>query len=93
MQGKQRAVRIRISGRVQGVSYRVWTRGEAVRLRLTGWVRNERDGSVVALIAGDDGAVTAMIDRLWQGPRGALVSNVEIEEAPGDAPADFRIIA
>ena len=92
MQG-ERAVRARISGTVQGVSYRVWTRGEAMRLGLTGWVRNERDGSVTALIAGADAAVTAMIDRLWQGPRGALVSNVEVEEAADDAPADFRIIA
>jgi len=91
MQG-ERAVRARISGTVQGVSYRVWTRGEAMRLGLTGWVRNERDGSVTVLIAGADAAVTAIIDRLWQGPRGALVSNVEVEEAADDAPADFRII-
>ncbi|WP_296745533.1 acylphosphatase [Mesorhizobium sp.] len=93
MQGKQRAVRVRISGRVQGVSYRVWTRGEAVRLRLSGWVRNERDGSVAALIAGDDAQVTAMIERFWQGPPGAAVSNVDVEEASSDAPVDFRIIA
>lgn len=93
MQDKPRTVRVRISGKVQGVSYRVWTRGEAVRLGLTGWVRNERDGSVTALIAGADGAVTAMIERLWQGPRGAAVSKVEIEESSGDdAPADFRIV-
>ncbi|MDX8538864.1 acylphosphatase [Mesorhizobium abyssinicae] len=94
MQGKQRAVRARISGKVQGVSYRVWTRGEAMRLGLTGWVRNERDGSVSALIAGADGAVTAMIERLWQGPRGASVAKVEIAESAGDdAPGDFRIVA
>ena len=92
MQDEQRAVRVRVSGTVQGVSYRVWTRGEAMRLGLTGWVRNERDGSVTALIAGTDAAVTAMIERLWQGPRGALVSKVEIEEAGEDAPADFRVI-
>ena len=94
MRAKQRAVRARISGKVQGVSYRVWTRSEAVRLGLTGWVRNERDGSVAALIAGDDDAVAAMIDRLWQGPRGAMVSNVEVaESADGEVPTDFRIIA
>jgi acylphosphatase len=55
-------------------------------------VHNERDGSVTALIAGADGAVTAMIERLWQGPRGALVSKVEIEEVADDAATDFRII-
>ncbi|RWM37120.1 acylphosphatase [Mesorhizobium sp.] len=94
MQGQQRAVRARVSGTVQGVSYRFWTRSEAVRLGLTGWVRNERDGSVTALIAGADAAVATMVDRLWQGPRGALVSRVEVEEMVHDqAPADFRIIA
>ncbi|UCI06725.1 acylphosphatase [Mesorhizobium sp. B1-1-8] len=94
MQDQQRAVRARISGRVQGVSYRVWTRGEAVRLGLTGWVRNEGDGSVSALIAGTDTAVNAMIDRLWQGPRGASVSKVAIEPVvDDDLPTDFRIIA
>ncbi|RWD67330.1 acylphosphatase [Mesorhizobium sp.] len=92
MQGEQKAVRVRVSGTVQGVSYRAWTRGEALRLGLTGWVRNERDGSVTALIAGADAAVAAMIERLWQGPRGALVSKVEIEEAGDEAPADFRIV-
>jgi acylphosphatase len=91
MQGEHRTVRARVSGTVQGVSYRVWTRGEAMRLGLTGWVRNERDGSVTALLAGADAAVTAMIERLWQGPRGALVSKVEIEEAAEEAPMDFRI--
>ncbi|MGX5804118.1 acylphosphatase [Bradyrhizobium sp. Arg314] len=93
MQGEQRAVRVRVSGTVQGVSYRVWTRSEASRLGLTGWVRNERDGSVTALIAGADAPVTAMIERLWQGPRGALVSKVEVEKAADDAPVDFRILA
>ncbi|TPI40833.1 acylphosphatase [Mesorhizobium sp. B2-9-1] len=92
MQGEHRAVRARVSGTVQGVSYRVWARAEAMRLGLTGWVRNERDGSVAALIAGADAAVTAMIERLWQGPRGALVSNVEVEEAAEEAPLDFKII-
>ncbi|MDX8446140.1 acylphosphatase [Mesorhizobium captivum] len=93
MQGEQRAVRARISGMVQGVSYRVWARREAERLGVTGWVRNEPDGSVTALIAGTETAVDAMIDRLWQGPRGALVSAVETEEVAEDAPADFSIVA
>ena len=92
MLDKRRAVRARISGRVQGVSYRVWARGEAMRLGLTGWVRNESDGSVSALIAGADSAVAAMIERLWQGPRGAAVSKVEIEDSAGEVPADFRIV-
>jgi acylphosphatase len=93
MTNQQRAVRARIHGKVQGVSYRVWTRSEAMRLGLAGWVRNESDGTVTAMLAGTDAAVSAMIDRLWQGPSGAVVSKVEIEQLePHNPPADFRII-
>ena len=93
MTNQQRAVRARIHGKVQGVSYRVWTRSEAMRLGLAGWVRNESDGSVTAMLAGTDAAVSAMIDRLWQGPRGAVVLKVETERLePHSLPADFRII-
>jgi acylphosphatase len=92
MKDEHRTVQARISGRVQGVGYRVWTRGEAMRLGLTGWVRNESDGSVSTLLAGDADAVATMIERLRQGPGGAAVAKVEIVEMAHDAaPADFRI--
>ena len=71
------AVLVRITGKVQGVSFRVWTRDEATQLGLVGWVRNEEDGSVVALIAGPDTATSTMIERFRRGPSGASVSGVE----------------
>jgi len=93
MDDRQRAVQARVRGKVQGVGYRVWARREAIELGLVGWVRNERDGTVTAWIAGPDAAVSTMIERLRQGPRGSLVSKVEIEEFElRDAPIDFRII-
>ena len=52
MPGERKAILVRIRGRVQGVSFRVWTKMEAEKLGLTGWVRNEADGSVAALVAG-----------------------------------------
>ncbi|TIP82386.1 MAG: acylphosphatase, partial [Mesorhizobium sp.] len=67
MEDGRKAVRVRLRGRVQGVSFRVWTRTEAERLGLSGWVRNEEDGSVTALIVGADGAVSTMLDRFWKG--------------------------
>lgn len=86
------ALRIRLSGRVQGVGFRMWTRDEALRLGVTGWVRNEADGSVAALIAGSDSAISTMIERLKRGPPGALVSSVETEAVEIEKmPADFRI--
>ena len=56
-------VRVRISGRVQGVWYRGWTVDEARRLGLSGWVRNRRDGSVEAVFSGPEHVVRAH-DRL-----------------------------
>ena len=87
-----KAALVRITGRVQGVSYRVWTRNEALKLGLAGWVRNESDGSVVALIAGPDAAIATMIERFWQGPPGASVSNVEKQPTTlAEMPTGFRI--
>jgi acylphosphatase len=79
-------IRVRITGRVQGVWYRGWAVDEARRLGLSGWVRNRRDGSVEALLSGPEEAVRAMIDRCWQGPPAALVSDVaeQIETAPAE---------
>jgi acylphosphatase len=86
------AFQVRITGRVQGVGFRFWTRGEAERLGLRGWVRNEPDGSVTALIAGSGEATTAMLKSLWNGPRGAVVSDVDAKAASADAaPAGFEI--
>lgn len=88
----RKAVLARITGRVQGVSFRAWTRDEAEELGLTGWVRNEADGSVTALLAGRDAAISAMLERLWRGPSAASVKSVESEKAdPGEAPPRFRI--
>ncbi|MBP2234144.1 acylphosphatase [Sinorhizobium kostiense] len=92
MAENRKAALVRITGRVQGVCFRVWTHDEAKRLGLCGWVRNERDGSVTALIAGPEGAVGTMLQRFWEGPPGASVSTVASEDASSiEAPRDFRI--
>ncbi|MCA1440867.1 acylphosphatase [Ensifer sp. IC4062] len=88
----RKAALVRITGRVQGVAFRIWTRDEAVRLGLAGWVRNERDGSVTALIAGPEAAISMMLSRFWKGPPAARVSNVASEDASSvHAPVGFHI--
>ena len=85
-----RAVRLIIEGRVQGVGYRYWTVREATRHGVDGWVRNLPDGTVEALISGPDDGVAAMIEACRQGPRGASVSVVREHPAgPPNAPG-FR---
>lgn len=81
-----------IRGRVQGVWYRESMRQEAERLGVTGWVRNRRDGSVEAMIQGEEAAVEALIAWAWQGPPAAEVSGVDITEGRGDY-ADFQKLA
>jgi len=84
---------VTVRGRVQGVGYRAWTRGQALQLGLTGWVRNEADGSVSALVVGSQDAISTMIERFWSGPAGSSVSDVKAEEATLDeVPSDFRIV-
>ncbi|KQY45807.1 acylphosphatase [Rhizobium sp. Root483D2] len=93
MMDEAEAVLVRIAGRVQGVGFRFWTRGQAQRLGLSGWVRNEADGSVAALICGPGLAVKAMLERCRIGPPGASVTDVEVRSAPLENIADrFRIL-
>jgi acylphosphatase len=81
---EETTVRLRISGRVQGVAYRAWAERQAARLSLSGSVRNRRDGSVEMVISGPEQAVRTMIERCRQGPRLARVAAVseQIESAP-----------
>lgn len=93
MNGPQKTVLARITGRVQGVSFRAWTRSQAARLDLSGWVRNEIDGSVIALLSGSNDAVDAMVGLLWQGPPHSSVSDVKImPQETGDATGPFQIL-
>ncbi len=79
----QKAVRVRIGGRVQGVWFRGWTVDQARRLDLAGWVRNRHDGSVEALFVGAADRVDAMLALCGEGPPAARVDTVEIEAAQG----------
>ena len=69
-----------IRGRVQGVGFRYSMQQEALRLGVTGWVRNRRDGSVEAVVQGDEAALDALVAWAKHGPAGAHVTNVEIAE-------------
>ena len=84
----------RVTGRVQGVYYRVWARGVGEDLGLRGTIRNRGDGSVEAHVAGSPDAVRAFEDLLWVGPPDAAVESVEVLESPLELPGDaFEILA
>ena len=81
------ALRIVITGRVQGVGYRNWMCGQAEELGVSGWVRNRSDGTVEALVDGDPSAVQELLRACRSGPRLATVTDITEHFAdPPDAP-------
>lgn len=87
------AVSAQITGRVQGVAFRAWVQAEAEQHGLSGWVRNEFDGSVRALIMGPAPDVVAMVRALGNGPPAARVTSVTTERVEPDSEiAGFQII-
>ena len=80
----EKTLRLRITGRVQGVGYRLWATRTAATLGLRGWVLNRSDGSVEALATGTPEAVAALVEACRQGPYGARVTAVTVTEAEDD---------
>lgn len=81
-----------VSGRVQGVGFRWWTRKTAEELGLRGTVRNRRDGTVEIHAAGTAGSVDKLGEWLHEGPRGARVREVEAVASDASLPGGFEIV-
>ncbi|MBA2881678.1 acylphosphatase [Desulfosalsimonas propionicica] len=77
---EKKAVRAVIKGKVQGVCYRMETARAAEEHKVNGWVRNRADGTVEAVLEGEAKNVDNMLNWCRQGPPGASVTDVEVEE-------------
>ena len=75
-------VHVIVTGKVQGVFFRAFTRDEAVRLGLSGWVRNRPNGSVEAIVEGQKTAVQKMLLWFQQGSPNSIVEKIETTEEP-----------
>ncbi|MEI7431885.1 MAG: acylphosphatase [Betaproteobacteria bacterium] len=80
-----------IDGRVQGVGYRWSLRAQALRLQLTGWVRNRQDGRVEAMIYGAPEAVEALTRWAHQGPPTAHVECITATDTPATEQHDMPV--
>ncbi|MSO89742.1 MAG: acylphosphatase [Rhodospirillaceae bacterium] len=89
MTDREKAVAVRIAGRVQGVWFRGWTVDRANRRKVRGWVRNRRDGSVEALFIGPAAAVDEMVEHCRRGPPEARVDSIDVAAATDDGSLTF----
>lgn len=81
-----------IYGQVQGVGFRFFTWREAQRLGITGWVKNQRDGSVAVVAQGSEQQLAQFSAWLQQGPKTATVTHVESYPLPQETNySDFQI--
>ena len=72
------AIHVRVYGTVQGVGFRYVTRDRAARLGVTGWVRNDRDGSVEVYAEGPRDKIEQFESYLRKGPPSARVRSVDV---------------
>jgi acylphosphatase len=84
------AVRLVISGRVQGVGFRMFVERQAFKHGVRGWVRNRRDGTVEALIIGDEAALRDMETACRRGPSLAAVTGFARFIAADDGSVAFE---
>jgi acylphosphatase len=76
----KKCIRAKVHGRVQGVAFREYTRREAVKLGLSGWVRNCSDGTVEVLAEGSPGDVDQLLAWLAVGSPFSVVTRVDYNE-------------
>jgi acylphosphatase len=88
----EKTVRLRITGNVQGVGYRVWAARTASGLGLRGWVRNRLDGSVEALAIGAPEQIVVLIEACRRGPYGARVAEVTAVPDEDDGSIGFTAV-
>lgn len=80
-----------VRGRVQGVGFRWSCKDQADRLGVAGWVRNQPDGTVEVVAEGEDRFVDQLVGWCRQGPRHALVTDVEVSTEPPLGQPGFNI--
>jgi DNA ligase D-like protein (predicted 3'-phosphoesterase) len=89
--GEPRAIRAVVAGTVQGVGFRDATQRTARSLGVMGWVRNGDDGTVAVHAEGPSDAVEQLIASLHDGPRGAIVDDVSVQDVRVEGHAQFAV--
>jgi len=91
LMGVKKAVTIRVTGKVQGVFFRAFTKEKADELAIAGFVRNEANGDVYIEAEGEEELLTSFTNWCKHGPRLAIVTGLTTSDAPLKNFRDFVI--
>lgn len=87
----KKALKVSVSGKVQGVWFRKYTEQKAYELGLKGWVKNEADGSVLMQVEGEESQLEAMKVWCFQGSPESRVDHVKADEVAVENFNSFEI--
>ncbi len=87
-----KTVHVLVKGKVQGVFYRASAKEMAVKMGISGWVKNTRDGNVELMITGEKDNIESYIAWCRQGPERAKVEELIWEEKESTSFNDFQIV-
>jgi acylphosphatase len=88
-----RQIHVFVSGKVQGVGFRAFTKENADEIGVKGWVKNLLDGRVESIMQGPSDAIDKLLAVVKRGPRSSRVDAVEVKDEPiGAKFADFKVI-
>jgi acylphosphatase len=82
LQHEIKHTRIEVFGRVQGVGFRYSAQNKALQLGITGYVKNQSDGSVYLEVEGPEAMLSEFIQWCQTGPPRAIVRKVDVSEGP-----------
>ncbi|ALS98425.1 acylphosphatase [Lacimicrobium alkaliphilum] len=88
----QQCIKVRVTGKVQGVFFRRSTQQQAQQLGLNGYAKNLSDGSVEVLACGESSALAKLEAFLHQGPPDSEVEHVEVQAVADAQPDGFRVL-
>jgi acylphosphatase len=86
------SIKIKVYGKVQGVFFRKYTRLQADKLGIKGYVRNEDDGTVFIIACGEKEPLSKFREWCSHGPEYARVDKLDVEEIPVQSFIAFSIL-
>ena len=87
------AVHISVYGEVQGTGFRTWSKEQADKFSISGWIRKASDGSIEIFSQGEEDKINDFVSICWDGPNMAFIDEVLVKDAnPDDSISRFEIL-